>query len=69
MSVLKDARQKAGCDTEELWFHQRERELIAKMRHNERGLKLIQGGRIPHDEAAEPESPPGQSASATKKAA
>lgn len=47
MSVLKDARQKAGYDTEEFWFHQRERELIAQMKQKERNLKLIQGGRSP----------------------
>ncbi len=50
MSVLKDARQKAGCDTEELWFHQRERELIDKMKKNERRLKLVEGGRASKDE-------------------
>lgn len=43
MSTLKDARQKAGCDTEELWFHQRDRELIEKMK-NKQQLKLIHGG-------------------------
>jgi hypothetical protein len=43
MSVLKDARQKAGCDTEEFWFHQRDRELIEKMK-NKPQLRLIHGG-------------------------
>jgi hypothetical protein len=45
MSVLKDARQKTGYDIEELWFHERERELIAKIKHREWHLKLVQGGR------------------------
>jgi hypothetical protein len=42
MSVLKDARQKAGCDTEEFWFYQRDRELIEKMKS--KNLRVIQGG-------------------------
>ena len=43
MSVLKSARQKAGYDNEELWFHQRDRELIDKMKSKPH-LQLIKGG-------------------------
>ncbi len=43
MSVLKSARMKTGYDSEELWFHQRDRELIDKMKSKPH-LTLIQGG-------------------------
>jgi hypothetical protein len=52
MSALKVARQKAGCDNEELWFHQKDRELIAKMRRSQ--LRLIKGGA--EDPKEEPQS-------------
>lgn len=69
MSVLKDARQKAGYDVEELWFHQKDRELIAKMRQRENGLKVIQGGKSGKGKDSEDKPPAHHEERQRKKAA
>jgi hypothetical protein len=45
MNMLKRARQQAGCDQEELWFYEKDRELIEKMKAGRPRLRLIEGGR------------------------